>query len=141
MRPVSHTLIDQIRAPIDDVFATLTDPSRLERWLPGCDAVLGDGPLAKGTKLRAQFGSRMAELNIVDYRPPNTFGWVELGQRHGWKTFFKLDPASGATAVTIREVWTPTSVISWVRGRFLQKRDVHRHLKQILQNLRGLLTP
>src|SRR5438034_8575603 len=43
MRPVSHTLINSIRAPIDRVFALLTDPARIAQWLPGCDGVQSAG--------------------------------------------------------------------------------------------------
>ena len=141
MRPVRHTLIDHINAPIDTVFAALTDPSRLEQWLPGCAAVVADGPIAKGSRLKVQFGGRVADLDIVDFRPPRTFGWVERGQRKDYKTFFQLDPTSGATAVTIQEVWTPASIGAWIRGRFFAKRNVQHHQKEILRNLRSILTP
>jgi uncharacterized protein YndB with AHSA1/START domain len=141
MRPVRHTLIDHISAPIDAVFAALTDPRRIERWLPGCVAVLVDGPIGKGTHLKVQFGSRITDIDIVDFRPPRTFGWVERGQRRDYKTFFQLDPTSGATAVTIQEVWTPSSIGGWIRGRFFAKRNEQRHQKEILRNLRNILTP
>ena len=141
MRPVRDTLIEHISAPIDDVFATLIDPRRIEQWLPGCAGVAVDGEIKKGSRLRVQFGSRTTELDVVDYRPPRTFGWVERGQRKDYKTFFQLDPTSGATAVTIQEVWTPTSVSAWIRGRFFPKRNAQHHQKEILRNLRNILTP
>ena len=141
MRPVRYTVIDHISATSDEVFTALTDPRTIERWLPGCSAVVVDGPIGKGTRLRVQFGSRITELDIVDFHPPRTFGWVERGQRRDYKTFFQLDPTSGATAVTIQEVWTPASIAAWIRGRFFPKRDVLRHQKEILRNLRTILTP
>jgi uncharacterized protein YndB with AHSA1/START domain len=141
MRPVSHTLIDHVRAPIDTVFAALTDPRCLEQWLPGCSAVLAQGPVRKGSKLRAQFGPRTTEFDVVDYQPPNTFGWVERGQRRNSKTFFRLDSAETATAVTIRQVWTPPSISAWVRGRLFPKRNVQRHCKTIVAGLRAIVVP
>jgi uncharacterized protein YndB with AHSA1/START domain len=141
MRPVRYTLIDHISAPIDEVFAALTDPGRLERWLPGCVGVVAAGPIRKGSRLTVRFGRRITEFDIVDFRPPRTFGWVERGQRKDYKTFFQLDPTSGATAVTIQEVWTPLSVGAWIRGRFFPKRNVQRHQKEILRNLRKILMP
>jgi uncharacterized protein YndB with AHSA1/START domain len=141
MRPVSHTLIDHVRAPIDTVFAALTEPRSLEQWLPGCSAVLAQGPVRKGSKLRAQFGPRTTEFDIVDFQPPNTFGWVERGQRRNTKTFFRLDPTDSATAVTVRQVWTPPSLSAWVRGRLFPKRNVQRHSKKIVAGLRALVTP
>jgi hypothetical protein len=102
---------------------------------------VAEGSIAKGTRLKVQFGRRTTELDVVDFRPPRTFGWVERGQRKDYKTFFQLDPTSGATAVTIQEVWTPASLAAWVRGRFFSKRNVPRHQKEILRNLRNILTP
>lgn len=141
MRPVRDTLIEHISAPIDDVFATLIDPRRIEQWLPGCAGVVVDGPIRKGSRLTVQFGRRTTDLDIVDFHPPRTFGWVERGQRKDYKTFFQLDPTSGATAVTIQEVWTPKSLVAWIRGRFFPKRNVQHHQKEILRNLRNILTP
>ncbi len=141
MRPVSHTLIDHVRAPIDAVFTALTDPRSLEQWLPGCSAVLTQGPVQKGSKVRAQFGARTSEFDIVDFQPPHTFGWIECGQRRNTKTFFRLDPAKALTAVTIRQVWTPPSLSAWARGRLFPKRDVQRHAKAIVASLRTLVAP
>lgn len=141
MRPVRYTLIDHISAPIDQVFAVLTDPRRIEQWLPGCAGVVAEGSIGKGTRLKVQFGRRATELDVVDFHPPRTFGWVERGQRKDYKTFFQLDPTSGATAITIQEVWTPPSLAAWVRGRFFPRRNVPRHQKEILRNLRNILTP
>jgi uncharacterized protein YndB with AHSA1/START domain len=141
MRPVRYTLIEHISAPIDDVFAVLTDPRRIEQWLPGCGGVEVTGSIGKGTRLQVRFGRRTTDLDVVDFRAPRTFGWVERGQRKDYKTFFQLDPTSGATAVTIQEVWTPSSFGAWIRGRFFPKRNVQRRQKEILRNLRHILTP
>ena len=64
---------------------------------------------------------------------------MERGQRKGWKTFFRLDAGAGATAITIRDVWTPRSLAGWLRGRFLEKRRVQSQLKAILENLGKIL--
>lgn len=139
MRAVSLTLIETIQAPIDQVFSLLTDPGRIARWLPGCEAVEGTGPVRKGVRLKARFGQRQTEFEIVDCAPPNTFGWIERGQRKGAKLFFRLDSTGGATAVTVRDVWTPPSFFAWVRGRFFEKRHVKQRLNTILRNVRNLL--
>lgn len=139
MRPVSQTLIESVRAPIDQVFGVLTDPGRMSTWLPGCEAIESTGPVRKGARLTARFGERRTEFEVVDCAPPNTFGWVERGQRRGAKLFFRLDSTGGSTAVTIRDVWTPASFAAWVRGRFFEKRQVRRRLNAILQNVRTIL--
>lgn len=139
MRPVSHTYVDSVKAPVVQVFALLTDPARMPKWLPGCDAVESAGPFRKGGRFTARFGQRTSEFEIVDFAAPATFGWTERGQRKGTKLFLRLDVTGSTTAVTIREVWTPRGFIAWVRGRFFERRQVQRRLQTIIQNVRALL--
>jgi uncharacterized protein YndB with AHSA1/START domain len=139
MRTVSHTLIEFISAPIDQVFALVSDPHQMTTWLPDCTAVETAEPLRKGRRLTVHFGPRITEFEIVDFAPPRTFGWIERGLRKGAKTFFQLDAAGTSTAVTIRDVWIPPSVAAWLRARVRPKRQGPRQLKQILENLRKLL--
>jgi len=141
MRPVTRTLIDHVRAPIDRVFALLSDPARMPEWLPDCSAVEITGPLKNGARFKARFGTRLTEFEVVDFAPPNRFGWAERRQRRGSKMFFRLDFVGGSTSVTVRDEWTPHSLGAWVQGRLLPKREVQRHLKAILQNLQRLLSP
>jgi uncharacterized protein YndB with AHSA1/START domain len=141
MRPVTRTLIDHVRAPIDRVFALLSDPARMPEWLPDCSAVGIAGPLKNGARFKARFGTRLTEFEVVDFAPPNRFGWAERRQRRGSKMFFRLDFVGGSTSVTVRDEWTPHSLGAWVQGRLLPKREVQRHLKAILQNLQRLLSP
>ena len=141
MRPVTRTLIDHVRAPIDRVFTLLSDPARMPEWLPDCSAVEIAGPLKNGARFKARFGTRLTEFEVVDFAPPNRFGWAERRQRRGSKMFFRLDFVGGSTSVTVRDEWTPHSLGAWVQGRLLPKREVQRHLKAILQNLQRLLSP
>ena len=139
MRPVSHTYVDAVRAPVVQVFGALTDPARIPKWFPGCDSIDSAAPFKKGGKFTAHFGPRTSDFEIVDYAPPATFGWTERGQRKGTKLFFRLDVTGSTTAVTVREVWTPRGFIAWVRGRFFERREVQKRLQTIVQNLRVLL--
>lgn len=141
MPPVSHTLIDSVRAPISEVFALLTDPGHIPDWLPGCTGIQCEVSLKRGVRFTARFGKRLTEFEVVDFAPPMTFGWSERGERKGWKTLFRLDASGGATAVTIRSVWIPRSFSAGLRGRWFEKRTVQRQLSGILENLRHILTP
>jgi uncharacterized protein YndB with AHSA1/START domain len=141
MRPVSHTYVDSVKAPVVQVFAALTDPARIPKWFPGCDAVESAGPFKKGGRFTARFGQRTSEFEIVDFSAPATFGWTERGQRKGTKLFFRLDVTGATTAVTVREVWTPRGFLGWVRGRFFERRQVQKRLQAIVQNLRTVLAP
>ena len=139
MRPVTHTLIDKIRAPVERVFSLLTDPARMAEWLPGCSGAEASGPVKKGARITPHFGARVTEFEVVDFVPPRTFGWTERGQRRGSKTFFRLDKAGDATSITVQIVWVPSGLFAWVRGRFFPKRDTQANLSKTLENLRAVL--
>src|SRR3989475_11184548 len=131
MHPVSRTVIQTLPVSIERIFALLTDPSRMAEWLPGCAGTQSDKPLRKGVRFKVRFGQRMTEFEVVDFAPPTTFGWVERGGRNGWKTFFRLDPSAQSTAVTVRDVWAPRTLIAWLRGRLFEKRRVNTQLEAI----------
>jgi len=142
MRPIRYTPIDHVSAPVERVFALLTDPGRMADWLPGCDAVWAEAPLKRGARFKARFGKRLTEFEVMDFSRPTDFAWVERGERNRAETLFRLEFIGGSTRVTIGETWVPQSLGAWVRGRLLPtKRNVPRRLKRIFQNLRDILTP
>ena len=137
MKPIDHTLVTQIGAPIERVFAVLTDPARIPEWLPMCESVETNGPIRRGTKLKVNFADqRKTEFEVVDFQAPSTFGWVEHGGREGAKTFFRLDFAGGATAITIKDVWRPPTFMAWVKARLFPKRNTKRQMDRAVQSLR-----
>ena len=117
MRLIRHTLIDHVRAPIDQVFACLADPGRMTSWLPACTGVEIEGPVKRGARLTVRFGTRVTSVTITDLSAPTTFGWEEDGARHGSKTLFQLEAVGGSTRITVRHWWTPQSFLAWLRGR------------------------
>lgn len=139
MRLICHTLIDHVRAPIDRVFACLADPARMAKWLPACTGVEAEGPLKRGARLTVRFGERVTGLEITELSAPTSFGWEEVGARHGSKTLFQLEAVVGSTRITVRHCWTPRSFLAWVRGRVLVNRRVERTLNAILRNVRDAL--
>lgn len=141
MRPVSHSLVEQLPASIDRVFAVLADPARVPDWLPGCSAAQSDGPLQNGARLRVRFKKRVSEFEVRDYAPPRSFGLAERGQRKSSELLFGLESRGGSTTVTVREIWSPTSPGAWVRGRLIPRRNPRRYLATILENLRRIVTP
>jgi len=139
MRPVSRTVIQTVPVSIERVFALLTDPSRMAEWLPGCAGTQSDKPLRKGVRFKVRFGQRMTEFEVVDFTPRRrSAGWSAVSGT-AWKTFFRLDRAAEATAVTVRDVWAPRSLIAWLRGRLFEKRRVDSQLEAILSNVRKIL--
>jgi uncharacterized protein YndB with AHSA1/START domain len=138
MQPVALTLVTHIAAPIERVFSFLIDPSHFPLWLPACKAAESDGPLRKGAKLKVKFGERETEFEVVDFKAPSTFGWIERAGRIGTKIFFRLDPNGSETAVTIRDVRAPRNLLGWVKAKFFQKRTA-AGLKGLLENLKTAL--
>ena len=141
MKAIDHTLITQIGAPIEKVFAVLTDPVRMSEWLPMCESVDAHGPVRRGARLKVHFGDkRGTEFEIVDYHEPNTFGWVEHGGREGAKTFFRLDFAGSATVVTMKDIWRPPGLIAWLKASLFPKRNTKRQMDRAMQSLRLAVT-
>ena len=145
MRSSSFTYSGSIGAPIEKVFALISDPTRIPQWLPHCSAVVPAPEIrGKGDRHRIQFehGTRPrdAVIEIIDYVPPTTFGWVEIYQRRGSKTFFALAFQGGSTRITMKYVWAPVNWRSWLLGQFFRRRNAHRTFDALLQNLRKVLT-
>ena len=140
MKPVTISLTSSVAAPIEKVFAILTDPVRIAEWLPRCQAVDTDAPIRKGTRLRVRFVWGETVFEVTDYNPPAAFGWIERGRRSGCKTFFKLDFSGGSTAITMKDVWIPRNLKSWFMGKLFRRRNALRDLDAIIQNLRKMLT-
>src|SRR5437016_12611518 len=100
MRPVSFTYTGTVGAPIDKVFALITDPSRMPEWLPGCQSVKPAPKLTgRGDRHRIFFerdGRRSdVQIEVIDYNPPYPYGWVEIRRRAGPRPLFAR-PVQGA---------------------------------------------
>jgi uncharacterized protein YndB with AHSA1/START domain len=141
MRSIDHTLVTQVGAPIERVFAVLTDPARFPDWLPMCESVEADGPIKRGARLHVHFADhRRTVFEIVDYHEPTTFGWIEHGGRAGAKTFFLLDFHGGATALTVRDMWRPPTFLAWLKAQLFPKRNTKRQMDRAVQSLRLAVT-
>jgi uncharacterized protein YndB with AHSA1/START domain len=140
MRPVTHTFSHSVPAPIEQVFALLTDPGRIPDWLPACTEVQSDGPLKQGMRFNVRFGDRVTEFEVVDFARPAAFVWAERGERKGRRMFFRLAGLGESTALTIRDVWMPPSRGAWLHARIWDRRSVQRHLDQIGRRLRSVVT-
>ena len=145
MRPQSFTYTGSVGVPIEDVFSLISDAARMPEWLPYCTATVpGPGHKGKGDRHRVTFerdGRKMdIVIEIIEFVPPTTLGWVEIIHRRGTKTFFKLQFAGGVTHITMKQVWTPASWRMWLVGHFSRRRNAHRMFDSLLQNLRKALT-
>jgi uncharacterized protein YndB with AHSA1/START domain len=145
MKSTTYVFSGQVAAPIDDVFALITDPARIPQWLPGCESVKVDGSaLRKGSRFRLRLQTvrrtREIQVEVIEYDSPTTFGWAQIAPRSGTKTFFKLQFEGSTTGVTMKHVWAPRGLIAWLRGRRFRERRLALQFDTSLQNVRKLLT-
>jgi len=147
MGPVSFTYSASVPAPIDRVFALISDPLRMHEWLPSCVAVkatTGNRNAGKGARYKLTFQrdthQHESVIEIIDFSAPHTFGWVEIYHRAGSKTFFALGFEGGSTKVTLKHIWQPSGFRSWLNGQFYRRRNAHRMFSGLINNLRKALT-
>jgi len=143
MATTKLTFSGAIAAPIEDVFALLTDPKRMPAWFPGCTEVEAQGALVKGTKFRLRLQTtrhaRDIQAEVVDFAPPTVFGWTEMVPRAGSKTFFRLRFEGGSTGVTMQQISTRRGLLTMVRSALFSRRNAKRQFDQALQNLQRAL--
>src|SRR5205823_3362658 len=77
MGPVSFTYSSSVPAPIDKVFALISDPLRMPEWLPRCIAVkatTNDRTPGKGARYKLTFQRDVhrheSVIEIIDFSPP-----------------------------------------------------------------------
>src|SRR5205823_586300 len=102
--PTFELTLDVARPPAD-VFAYLTDMSKLPEWQSTVVTASADGPVRLGTRIRERrkFLGRdvQTELEVTTYEAPNRFdaksrvGPVRLQIRH------TLEPSEGATRLHV----------------------------------------
>src|SRR2546426_10864103 len=124
-QPPLHFFFLMIRRPPRSPLFPYTTLSRS----PGCRAV-PPTPAAqrkgKGDRHRLQYDrdgrQSEAEIEIIDYNPPETYGWIEISGRPQERTLFALAFQGGATKVTMRDVWVPANWRAWLRGQLFRRR-------------------
>src|SRR3989442_8191631 len=96
MGPVSFTYSARVPAPIDKVFALISDPMRMPEWLPRCVAVkattndrVGTGARYKLTFQRAITLHQLV-IEMIDFSPPHSFCSVAIYHCARSRTIFAL---------------------------------------------------
>ena len=145
MKPVSLSYSSTIGAPIERVFALISDPARIPEWLPRCTGVQPDEERkGKGARHRIRFehgGKRHeAVIEVIEYQPPTGYGWIEHYRRRGSKTFFGLNYAGGATRISMKHIWVPAGWHAWILGQFYRRRNANRMFEALVNNLQRIVT-
>ena len=107
---LSHECTIHISAPVDQVFAIVSDLGNSATWAGSGHirsiAKLSDGPVGVGTRYRSSekiIMSYRADTEIVAYQPGELIVWISkpVGERvpfHRWA--FQLVPENGGTRLT-----------------------------------------
>jgi len=139
----------EIRRPVDEVFAFVTDPARLPEWQDTTVSVTKetDGPVGPGTRLRevrrAPGGRTMESLvEVSAYEPNRTFdlriveGSLPIDGRH------RFQAIDGGTRIDFTAEGEPTGILRAVQPvlrRLLERqfRAYYDQLKQVLEARNG----
>ena len=134
MGPVSFTYSANVPAPIDRVFALISDPLRMPEWLPSCVAVkatTSDRMAGKGARYKLTFQrdthQHESVIEIIDFSAPHTFGWVEIYHRAGSKTFFALGFEGGSTKVSLKHIEIGELGTGHAAGHLVDVEQVREH--------------
>ena len=86
------------RAPIDDVWASLTDPDRVARWYGGIEGELRPGSTVMVT-MSAEDGAPAEPMRIIGCEPPTRFLVETAGMGEPWRLEVELAESEGITTM------------------------------------------
>jgi uncharacterized protein YndB with AHSA1/START domain len=135
--PIVEHSID-ISAPIDVVFAQVTDPRRAAEWAPGVLEITDvSGPLGPGAtwvqKVSMLGRHESIKCRVVRYEPPY-FGEIEVTGDQSGRLWTRCEEVAGSTRLTQgAEFGNPAGRLGAVAGvaaRSLIKRELHAAMKR-----------
>lgn len=93
----------RLRAPIDDVWAAMTESDRLERWIGRWEGDPSTGGVtffmtAEGDDVEGE------EFRIRECQPPHRFAADTRVGEQRWHLWFSLEQEDGVTALTFAQV-------------------------------------
>ena len=89
-------IIRTFRAPIEDVWASITEPERTARWFGGWTGEAGPGRTIRYSMAFEQ-GAPEAEMTIVACEPPRHLAVRAVDDYGGWHLEAHLSEAGGVT--------------------------------------------
>jgi uncharacterized protein YndB with AHSA1/START domain len=138
---IEFTIETEIDRPPSDVFAYVTDPSKLASWQTNTISAEPDGPMALGTKIRevhsAPARMRIKTLvEVVEYELDRVFGMriIEGPPVHGRITF---EPSDAGTRFRFRVYSEPTGIARIAQP--IMKAVLRRKFDEHCTNLKTVL--
>lgn len=95
-------LVRTFRAPIADVWASLTEPARVARWYGTVEGETGPGRTVLVT-MTAEEGASAEPAHIVECEAPRRLV-VDVGDEPTWHLVLDLAEADGVTTLTFTQV-------------------------------------
>lgn len=141
--PIIERSID-IRAPIDDVFAVVTDPKRGPQWNENVLEVqdVSDGPVREGTtwkQIVVMLGRRTTlDCRIVRYQPPHE-GLLEISGPYRASIVTQCCAVESGTRVTQTIDFVPPGGIVGQIGARLFRPQLEREVAHALEHQRAAL--
>jgi uncharacterized protein YndB with AHSA1/START domain len=89
-----------LRAPLEDVWASLTEPGRTARWFGPWKGEAGAGRTVE-IQMAFEEGTPWAELRIETCEPPRRLAVSMVDDAGSWPMEIRLREADGATAVEL----------------------------------------
>jgi len=135
-----------VAAPIESVWAIVTDPERVLSFMSGVTRweVVGDVPAGLGARYRMLFRIGAAEvgglIEVVEFTEPSELAWTSvtgLDQRGRWRL---REAPGGRTRVELRLAYgvAGAGLSGWIAERIAAP-SVSRHARQTLRQLRRLV--
>jgi len=137
-----------IKAPIDRVWETVMDPSRLERWVTIHRSLenVSSQPLRKGSTMDQVLHLRGVSFHVhwtlVDVNQPNRAEWVGDGPAHSRARIRYGLTADGDSATRFEytnEFTPPGGVLGTVASRVIVGAASEREAQSSLKRLKDLL--
>lgn len=115
-----------INAPVDQVFAFLTDPANDPRWRSGVASIRREGDPAAGTIVRQTIARPMgrgiaADIEITDYEPTTAYAFRGIAGPVRPVGSFTFAPAGSGTEVTFSLEAELSGLKGMVLARQVQK--------------------
>jgi len=141
---ISHATV--LAAPIDDVWAIVTDPERVLGYMSGVTRweVVGDRATGLGARYRMLFRVGAAEVGglveVVEFDEPCDFAWTSVtGLDHRGRWRLREAPA-GRTRIELRLAYVVegAGLSGWVAERVAAP-TVSGHVRRTLQQLERLV--
>lgn len=95
------TLTREFRAPIEDVWAAVTEPERLERWIGTFTGDPTSGRVA--FRMTAEEGAPAEDMEIRECRPPSVLRLTSHVGEERWLLDLTLTEQDGVTTLTFTQ--------------------------------------